>query len=44
MVQDDDDDGKQPLLGIIKDASELRLMSCPHTETEPRFTLARPIV
>jgi hypothetical protein len=38
------DDGKQPLLGIIKDALELRLVSCPHTEAEPRFTPARSII
>jgi hypothetical protein len=38
------DDSKQPLLGIINDALELRLVSCPHTETEPRFTPARSII
>lgn len=37
-------DGKQPLLGIIKDASELRLVSCPHAESEPGFTPGRSIM
>jgi hypothetical protein len=37
-------DGKEPLLGIIKDASELRLVSCPHSATEPSFTPARSII
>lgn len=38
------EDGKQPLLGIIKDASELRLVSCPHSETQPGFKPARSII
>jgi hypothetical protein len=37
-------DGKQPLLGMFKNREELRLVSCPHTEGEPRFTPARSIM
>ncbi len=38
------EDGVQPLLGIIKDEAELRLVTCPHTEGEPGFAPARSIM
>lgn len=40
------EDGKQPLLGIIKDRSEMRLIRCPHNEDDggPRFIPERGIM
>ena len=35
------DNGKESSLGIIKNRSDLRLVSCPHTEGEPGFTPSR---
>jgi hypothetical protein len=37
-------DGKQPLYGIIKDGTELRLVSCPHAPSEPGFYPERSIM
>jgi hypothetical protein len=38
-------DGKQPILAIVNDRAQLRLVRCPHTdEGEPRIVPARGIM
>jgi len=34
-------DGQKPPLGIFKDESELRLITCPHTDSGPGFVPER---
>jgi hypothetical protein len=36
-------DGKQPLYQIVKEPTEIRVVSCPHSDPEPGFYPDRPI-
>jgi hypothetical protein len=37
-------DGQEPLLKIFKHEAELRLVACPHSNTDPSFVLERGIM